>query len=85
MNLFGCKFCKIEDTINSGHIKRCERKNFDSLLWALVTVFQARNLLISLNLKDSRKKKLENEGIDSRLHFFVLNFLYYYLICFVLI
>ncbi|VDN57760.1 unnamed protein product [Dracunculus medinensis] len=40
MNLFGCKFCKIEDTINSGHIKRCERKNFDSLLWALVTVFQ---------------------------------------------
>ncbi|VDK72768.1 unnamed protein product [Litomosoides sigmodontis] len=39
MNLFGCKFCKnpvgaLEQT------KKCERKNFDSLLWALVTVFQ---------------------------------------------
>ncbi|VDN07448.1 unnamed protein product [Thelazia callipaeda] len=36
MNLFGCKFCKnaIDQT------KKCERKNFDSLLWALVTVFQ---------------------------------------------
>lgn len=57
MNLFGCKFCKNEDTFaeksNGGYdstlatsqsfigiAKRCERKNFDSLLWALVTVFQ---------------------------------------------
>lgn len=54
MNLFGCKFCKNEETffdksmittsttqINSiDSTKRCERKNFDSLLWALVTVFQ---------------------------------------------
>jgi len=35
MNLFGCKFCtKLKDETV------CERKNFDSLLWALVTVFQ---------------------------------------------
>lgn len=35
MNLFGCKFCeKVGDEMN------CDRKNFDSLLWALVTVFQ---------------------------------------------
>ncbi|XP_054168183.1 voltage-dependent T-type calcium channel subunit alpha-1H-like [Oppia nitens] len=36
MNLFGCKFCRKtpENTI------QCDRKNFDSLLWALVTVFQ---------------------------------------------
>nr|KAG5713418.1 hypothetical protein BaRGS_024966 [Batillaria attramentaria] len=36
MNLFGCKFCK---TLPSGVFK-CDRKNFDSLLWAIVTVFQ---------------------------------------------
>lgn len=38
MNLFGCKFChKHEDGVI-----QCDRKNFDSLLWALVTVFQVR-------------------------------------------
>ncbi|XP_074604858.1 ca[2+]-channel protein alpha[[1]] subunit T [Brevipalpus obovatus] len=36
MNLFGCKFC---DTMPD-NTTRCDRKNFDSLLWALVTVFQ---------------------------------------------
>ncbi|XP_050328266.1 uncharacterized protein LOC126758195 isoform X4 [Bactrocera neohumeralis] len=35
MNLFGCKFC---ETVNDERV--CDRKNFDSLLWALVTVFQ---------------------------------------------
>ncbi|XP_037914604.1 voltage-dependent T-type calcium channel subunit alpha-1G isoform X4 [Hermetia illucens] len=35
MNLFGCKFCEKVD----GEME-CDRKNFDSLLWALVTVFQ---------------------------------------------
>lgn len=35
MNLFGCKFC---EKVNGEKI--CDRKNFDSLLWALVTVFQ---------------------------------------------
>lgn len=35
MHLFGCKFCEEigEETV-------CDRKNFDSLLWAIVTVFQ---------------------------------------------
>ncbi|XP_023221349.1 voltage-dependent T-type calcium channel subunit alpha-1I-like [Centruroides sculpturatus] len=36
MNLFGCRFCK---KIGDGSM-HCERKNFDSLLWAIVTVFQ---------------------------------------------
>merc|ERR550519_3127728 len=37
MNLFGCKFCeKDRDT----GVLECDRKNFDSLLWATVTVFQ---------------------------------------------
>ncbi|XP_054283279.1 voltage-dependent T-type calcium channel subunit alpha-1G-like [Macrosteles quadrilineatus] len=36
MNLFGCKFCEPN---NNGQ-QTCDRKNFDSLLWALVTVFQ---------------------------------------------
>src|SRR5262249_6371143 len=37
MNLFGCKFCR-EDR-ETGEMT-CDRKNFDSLLWALITVFQ---------------------------------------------
>ncbi len=39
MHLFGCKFGseKDGDTLP-------DRKNFDSLLWAIVTVFQARFL-----------------------------------------
>lgn len=37
MNLFGCKFCERDD---NGEGIDCDRKNFDSLLWALVTVFQ---------------------------------------------
>lgn len=36
MNLFGCKFC---ETLADGS-ERCDRKNFNSLLWSLVTVFQ---------------------------------------------
>ena len=36
MNLFGCKFCSKQ---NDG-VQRCERKNFESLLWATITVFQ---------------------------------------------
>ncbi|ESO03357.1 hypothetical protein HELRODRAFT_80461, partial [Helobdella robusta] len=38
MNLFGCKFC---DTRDQAKIhKGCKRKNFDSFLWAIITVFQ---------------------------------------------
>ncbi|XP_045497080.1 voltage-dependent T-type calcium channel subunit alpha-1G-like isoform X3 [Colias croceus] len=36
MNLFGCKFCKKDE---DGDLD-CDRKNFDTLLWAFVTVFQ---------------------------------------------
>lgn len=36
MNLFGCKFCVFE----ANGTRVCERKNFDSLLWATITVFQ---------------------------------------------
>ncbi|XP_038064371.1 voltage-dependent T-type calcium channel subunit alpha-1I-like isoform X5 [Patiria miniata] len=35
MHLFGCNFCRYVDGEQV-----CDRKNFDSLLWALVTVFQ---------------------------------------------
>ncbi|XP_014476134.1 PREDICTED: voltage-dependent T-type calcium channel subunit alpha-1G isoform X2 [Dinoponera quadriceps] len=37
MNLFGCKFC---ETMKGTSDVECDRKNFDSLLWAIVTVFQ---------------------------------------------
>ncbi|CAI4233228.1 unnamed protein product [Auanema sp. JU1783] len=40
MNLFGCKFCKHEERPLDGIARKCERKNFDTLLWALITVFQ---------------------------------------------
>ncbi|GMT35617.1 hypothetical protein PFISCL1PPCAC_26914, partial [Pristionchus fissidentatus] len=41
MNLFGCKFCKEEPLpFQNIYVKKCERKNFDTLLWALITVFQ---------------------------------------------
>ncbi|CAH2037210.1 unnamed protein product, partial [Iphiclides podalirius] len=36
MNLFGCKFCEKDE---EGE-QECDRKNFDTLLWAFVTVFQ---------------------------------------------
>ena len=39
MNLFGCKFCDPDTGV-------CDRKNFDSLLWATVTVFQVGHHLI---------------------------------------
>ena len=55
MNLFGCKFCEDTKPDENGNKKNsrsaaaammkfenrsCDRKNFDSLLWATVTVFQ---------------------------------------------
>lgn len=39
MNLFGCKFC---DKTDDDDDAQCDRKNFDTLLWALVTVFQVK-------------------------------------------
>ena len=43
MNLFGCKFCdEYGDAQDGKKGKVCDRKNFDSLLWATVTVFQVR-------------------------------------------
>ena len=59
MNLFGCRFCD-PDT------GTCERKNFDSLLWALVTVFQVfmeENTLIhktDTTFPDSHSRGLEH-------------------------
>lgn len=46
MNLFGCKFCNKAD---DGSVS-CDRKNFDSLLWAIVTVFQVLNPLTHLSI-----------------------------------
>ncbi|KRY93558.1 Voltage-dependent T-type calcium channel subunit alpha-1I [Trichinella pseudospiralis] len=40
MNLFGCKFCKQEMNADGELVKSCDRKNFDSLFWATLTVFQ---------------------------------------------
>lgn len=46
MNIFGCKFCNDETKYTpegicvSDRDEDKDRKNFDSLLWSLVTVFQ---------------------------------------------
>lgn len=45
MNLFGCKFCSGKND-GTGDDVACDRKNFDSLLWALVTVFQVPGMII---------------------------------------
>ena len=47
MNLFGCKFCRRNPIDNT---MQCDRKNFDSLLWALVTVFQVSSVLSFVSL-----------------------------------
>ncbi|GAA6071905.1 voltage-dependent T-type calcium channel subunit alpha-1H [Tachysurus ichikawai] len=63
MHLFGCKFTlRLEngDTIS-------DRKNFDSLLWAIVTVFQAQRCYIgSRTVPKFDKKTLtpSNPGPD---------------------
>ena len=57
MHLFGGKFCTDAtgrqctcDEIKTIPCK-CERKNFDTLLWSLVTVFQVSYRLSSLMMK----------------------------------
>jgi voltage-dependent calcium channel T type alpha-1G len=52
MHLFGGKFCtnpKTGHQCSCDEIKaipcKCERKNFDTLLWSLVTVFQVRIIM----------------------------------------
>ena len=47
MQLFGCMFCDP----NTG---LCDRKNFDSLLWATVTVFQVSRIVpVTILIGDS--------------------------------
>lgn len=46
MNLFGCKFCSGKNDGTGTTDVACDRKNFDSLLWALVTVFQVPGTII---------------------------------------
>lgn len=51
MHLFGCKFSmKMEngDTIQ-------DRKNFDSLLWAIVTVFQVRTEIMHVHVNIAKE------------------------------
>lgn len=39
MHLFGCKFCDKSDSGDDDDTE-CDRKNFDTLLWSVVTCFQ---------------------------------------------
>ena len=60
MNLFGCKFC---ETMKGSSDVECDRKNFDSLLWAIVTVFQ-----VPTKKKEKEKKRILFH-VSSRGHF----------------
>ena len=51
MNLFGCKFCDPETGT-------CERKNFDSLLWATVTVFQVQSSVFVVEIRKEIAEEL---------------------------
>ena len=51
MNLFGCKFCDPETGT-------CERKNFDSLLWATVTVFQVHSSVFVVEIRKEIAEEL---------------------------
>jgi len=54
MNLFGCKFCQDDPIIVTAQQRlatpgECHRKNFDNLLWAIITVFQVSDNDMSLS------------------------------------
>ena len=66
MNLFGGKFCWKEDgsTCTCNEMKEpglceCDRANFNTLLWALVTVFQVilflKNVFVLILFSTSEK------------------------------
>jgi len=68
MNIFGCKFYYE----SSGGKKEFDRKNFDSLLWALVTVFQVSMVSPKVCGLDDvisalRKDRLYNVSAKNRL------------------
>jgi len=79
MNLFGCKFCQenqiiIGSTTIGSHSRRpgsqpvCHRKNFDSLLWAIITVFQVTghflNTQLSLTMTGEKRYKAVNSAFS---------------------
>lgn len=89
MNLFGCKFCE-RDTMAEGG--ECDRKNFDSLLWALVTVFQVIKIIISslfiyllyifINIINKQRKKhlkkMKNKHFPTKIFLWFNNSFYYH-------
>lgn len=64
MNLFGCKFCAVDDGI-----RRCERKNFDSLLWSTITVFQ---ILTQEDWNEVMYNGMEKLSASASLYFILL-------------
>lgn len=74
MNLFGCKFC---ETMKGSSDVECDRKNFDSLLWAIVTVFQVPTKKKIKKRKRKRKKKDTFSRIFSRAFLTSLYSVYY--------
>jgi hypothetical protein len=83
MNLFGCRFF----TIDQDGSKKFDRKNFDSLLWATITVFQvcfliklkfALDQIKHLILKDYYSRRLERGTLQWNGKDFILGFTLFY-------
>lgn len=80
MNLFGCKFC---DKTDGDDDTQCDRKNFDSLLWALVTVFQVKmqnwiifnnyNYIIHTYTRKPKTKPKQRQNTHQHSHTHLLN------------
>lgn len=67
MHIFGCKFSLKTDTGDTVP----DRKNFDSLLWAIVTVFQVINIFVFFHaenqLKSLYKQRLQPSFLDMQM------------------
>lgn len=62
MNLFGCKFCEKDKDGDQD----CDRKNFDTLLWAFVTVFQVFNIFNLKVLNRQTRNRLNSQTFTKR-------------------
>lgn len=63
MHIFGCKFSLKTDAGDTVP----DRKNFDSLLWAIVTVFQVTIVGLTQYTPPSKKKKKDSHFLETAL------------------
>lgn len=72
MHMFGCRFCEKSDGDDD---TQCDRKNFDTLLWAIVTVFQVK--IATLNIFDRHTHTHEHYQTHGNTHTHTQNITYH--------